>query len=115
MLVDRRLHARHPVDFDARVTDITSPDCVLRGRVVDISESGVCTNLTSPMSPGAIVKIEIADCALFGQISYCYQEGSAYFAGLEVVRVLIGDSELARLVNNLLVETLPHTPGVRVA
>jgi hypothetical protein len=48
---------------------------------------------------------------LFGHVIYCDDE-PAFRTGIEIVRVLIGESDLARLVNAILTETMPNTPGV---
>jgi hypothetical protein len=50
---------------------------------------------------------------LFGHIVYCGEE-PPFRTGIEVVRVLIGESDLSRLVNAILAETMPNTPGVVV-
>jgi hypothetical protein len=44
-------------------------------------------------------------------VTYCDEEQS-FRAGIEIVRVLFGESDLARLVNTILAETIPTTPGV---
>jgi hypothetical protein len=48
---------------------------------------------------------------LFGHVLYCIEDQS-FRTGIEVVRVLIGESDLARLVNVILAESMPATPGV---
>ena len=57
------------------------------------------------------VKVQIGDCALFGHVTYC-DDDPAFRTGIEIVRVLIGESDLARLVKAILIETMPATPGV---
>lgn len=60
---------------------------------------------------GATVKVQIHDCNLFGHIIYCDEE-PAFRTGIEIVRVLIGESDLSRLVRAILAEAMPNTPGV---
>jgi hypothetical protein len=112
--MDRRLIERHQTGLDAMVTDIASQKLVGSGAIVDISQAGLCVELPARMSEGALVKVQIGDCALFGHVTYCFGEDS-FRTGIEVVRVLIGESDLARLVNSILAEQMPALPGVRVS
>jgi hypothetical protein len=111
--MDRRLDERYRTNLAATVTDLAAPERVASGQVVNVSQSGVCANLSMRVAPGATVKVQIGDCALFGHVAYCDDE-PAFRTGIEIVRVLIGESDLARLVKAILVETMPATPGVLV-
>jgi hypothetical protein len=122
MVMERRLDERYQANMDVTVTDIAAPDRTASGRIVDISQSGVCANLSLRFGPGAIVKAQLSDCVLFGHVIDCAQidpgqidhnQGQSFRTGIEVVRVLIGDSDLARLVNAVLAEKMPATPGIR--
>jgi hypothetical protein len=110
--MERRLDERYQTNLDVTVTDIAAPDRIASGQIVDISESGVCANLSLRFAPGAIVKAQLADCVLFGHVIDS-DEGQPSRTGIEVVRVLIGESDLARLVNAILAERMPATPGIR--
>ncbi len=109
--MDRRFDERYRTNLAATVTDIAAPERVASGQVVNVSQSGVCANLSMRVAPGATVKVQIGDCALFGHVTYC-DDDPAFRTGIEIVRVLIGESDLARLVKAILVETMPATPGV---
>jgi hypothetical protein len=112
--MDRRLDERHQTKLDVTVTDIASPDRVASGQIVNVSQSGVCANLSLRFAPGAIVKAQTGDCVLFGQVAYCNGE-QPFRTGIEVVRVLIGGSDLSRLVNAILAESMPALPGLIAA
>jgi hypothetical protein len=112
--MDRRLDERYQTNLAVTVTDTAVPDRVASGRIVNMSEWGACATLSMRFAPGAIVKVEIGDCALFGHVTYSDGEPS-FRTGIEIVRVLIGESDLSRLVNAILVETMPATPGVLVS
>jgi len=60
------------------------------------------------------VKVMIADCVLFGVVVHSSENHGACEIGIEVARVLIGESDAARLVNSVLAESIPHTPGLRL-
>jgi hypothetical protein len=110
--MEQRLHPRWPANLDIALTRVDDPRQTATGRIVDVSESGVCVRVLLQVLPGAIVKLEMADCALFGQVIHCCHYSSAYEIGIEVVRVLIGQSDLARQVNAVLAESMPALPGV---
>jgi hypothetical protein len=109
--VDRRLEERYQTNLAAIVTDIAAPDRVASGQIVNVSHSGICASLSMRLAVGATVKVQIGDCKLFGHVIYCDEE-PAFRTGIEIVRVLIGESDLSRLVNAILAETMPNTPGV---
>jgi hypothetical protein len=109
--MDRRREERYQTNLAAIVTDLASPDRVASGQVVNVSQSGICATLSVRLAVGATVKVQIEDCNLFGHVIYCDEE-PAFRTGIEVVRVLIGESDLSRLVNAILAETMPTTPGV---
>jgi hypothetical protein len=112
--MNRRLHERYQVNLKATVTDIAAQDRIASGTIADISQSGLCAVVSLQFATGAIVKVEIGDCALFGQVTYSNPEGPLFRTGIDVVRVLIGESDLSRFVNTVLAEMMPSTPGVRV-
>ena len=109
--MDRRLEERYQTNLAAIVTDIAAPDRVASGRIVNVSQSGICASLSMQLAVGATVKVQIHDCKLFGHIIYCDEE-PAFQTGIEIVRVLIGESDLSRLVRAILTEAMPNTPGV---
>lgn len=111
---ENRLHQRFPTNLDVVLTDIADPDQAGTGWIVDVSRTGIRARMPKKVDPGTIVKLEVADCALFGQAIRCSEDGGAYEIGVEIVRVLIGKSDLAQLVNTILAETVPNTPGVNV-
>jgi hypothetical protein len=102
---------RYQTNLAATVTDISAPDRVASGQIVNVSHAGLCANLSLGLAPGATVKVQIGDCRLFGHVTYC-DEDQSFRTGIEIVPVLIGESDLARLVNTILAETMPTTPGV---
>jgi hypothetical protein len=110
--MEQRLDQRWPANLDIALTSVENPRETTAGRIVDVSESGIRVRVPLQFLPGAIVKLEVADCVLFGQVVHCCHYSSAYEVGMEVVRVLIGQSDRARLVNSVLAESMPELPGV---
>lgn len=57
-----------------------------------------------PFAAGTLLKLNVADCSLFGEVIHSGQNLDHFEIGVEIVRVLIGDSDLARLLDAVLAE-----------
>jgi len=106
-LVDRRIHERHPTDFQVRVTELEDSDFSASGQVVDISESGIAVCLPLQFMPRSTVRLNINDSVLYGYVAYSTPERSYFRTGIEVVRVLIGGSDLSQVLRATLEEAMP--------
>ena len=91
--MDRRIHERHPSDFQVRVTAVENCEVSASGQVVDISQSGIGVYLPLHFTPGSVVRLNIGDSVLFGFIAHSTPERSYFRTGIEVVQVLIGGSD----------------------
>jgi PilZ domain-containing protein len=105
--VDRRIHERHPPDFQVRVTELEDPDFSASGQVVDISPSGMGVHLPLQFMLGSVVRLNINDSVLFGFVAYSTPERSYFRTGIEVVQVLIGGSDLSQVLKATLEEVMP--------
>lgn len=93
-----RLHERVPADTEVRIKNLTQPDQTGKGWILDISESGVALLLRTRATSGDIVQLDVADCELFGHVIYVLEENEAFRTGIAVEQVLLGRSDLTRLV-----------------
>ena len=109
--MDRRLHQRVAVQFEARVTTSKNPDG-FRTIVSDISPSGVCLALPIQFAPGEPVRVEMADSTLSGNVIYSNPESSSFRTGIEVKQVELGSTDLSHLLQRTLTEILPETAGL---
>jgi hypothetical protein len=105
--VDRRLHNRALADLDVDVILIKKQDQSVSGRLEDISEAGMCLILPSELVPDELVRLETADCTLFGHVVYSTWTRDAFRTGVEVERVLLGNTDLAELLRTALQDTMP--------
>ena len=105
--VDRRLHNRALADLDVEVVRITIQDQSVPGRLEDISESGMCLILPCELAPDEIVRLETADCTLFGHVVHSTWQRNAFRTGIEVERVLLGNTDLAELLRTALQDSMP--------
>ncbi len=105
--MDRRLHNRALADLDVEVVRFRKQDQFVAGRLEDISESGMCVILPCELVPDELVRLEAADCTLFGHVVYCTWQRNAFRTGIEVERVLLGNTDLAELLRTALQDSMP--------
>jgi hypothetical protein len=105
--VDRRLHNRALADLDVEVVRLKDKDQIVPGRLEDISESGMCLILPSELAVDELVRLETADCTLFGHVIYSTWTRNAFRTGVEVERVLVGNTDLADLLRTALQDSMP--------
>jgi hypothetical protein len=110
--VDRRIHQRHPTDFQVRVTAVDGPDFSASGQVADISQSGIGVYLPLQFMPGTVVRLTIDDSMLYGFVAHSTPERSYFRTGIEIVQVLIGGSDFSQLLKSALQEAMPDVEWI---
>ena len=110
--MERRLHQRNQVHFEAKVTSLTTRAQSSMGRVSDLSKSGISVVLPLQLLPGESVKLEMADSVMFGRVIYSNPESLLFRVGIEVERVELGVSSLADLLQRTLMGAMPGLPGL---
>lgn len=105
--MEKRQHERTAVNFPVEYRILGSDARSYRGQLRDISEGGVRISVAEPVDAGAFLKVKVGDCTIFGQVSYCCPFLAGHLCGLLVERVLLGNSDLGRLMSALL-ETQPQ-------
>ena len=105
--VDRRLHNRSLADLDVQVVRLKRQEQTVPARLADISDSGLSLILPCELWPEELVKLEAADSTLFGHVIYSEWKRNAFRTGIEVERVLLGNTDLARLLQVVLRDTMP--------
>jgi PilZ domain len=89
------------------VTDLLKPGRSASGTMRDISNSGLCVVTPLPLTPGDMVRLDVAESVLFGIVTHATAEGADWRTGIEIERVLIGDSDLSRVLHLVLQESMP--------
>jgi len=102
--MDRRDETRFPSDLQIRVMGLDDgPEA--EGTVVDMSTAGICAILPDALEIGSLVKLELADTVLYGQIAYANEEDGSFRTGISVERVLVQASDLSHIMKALLDDT----------
>lgn len=105
--VDRRLHNRALADLDVEVTRLRKQEQRIPGRLADISETGLCLILPCELRVEELVRLETADSTLFGHVVYSKWKRNAFRTGVDVEQVLLGGTDLAKLLHAVLRNTMP--------
>jgi hypothetical protein len=100
--VDRRDKPRFPADLVVRVTDLEGTSEAFTGSVVDISESGTCVILPTHLMAGSTVKLELDDAVLYGHVTYAFGADTKFRTGIAVESILLGTSDLSKILQALL-------------
>src|SRR5262249_15519218 len=90
-----RRHIRHAIDLVARVSADRGDHVDHEpGRMVDISEGGLCFVGIRYLPPGTLVEVEFEDCRVSGEVRHCkmreYAPHTEYVTGVMVREVLAG-------------------------
>jgi len=111
MEMERRAHQRYQVQYEARVTKRGQRESS-RGRVLDISQTGMSVDLPVQLEPGDAVQLEMADSVVTARVAHSTPDGKGYRTGVEVIRVTLGATDLSYLLQRTMLEVMPSTPGL---
>jgi hypothetical protein len=71
-------------------------------RIVNVSPNGLRMSTSEAIPVGSFLRLEFDDATIFAEVRYCERQKHAYAIGVYVEEILIGTSELARLVASLI-------------
>jgi len=101
--MDRRYNQRIAADLPVLLTVLDSGD-EGRGKLLDVSESGVSALLRIGVEAGAMVKLEILGLIFYGHVAYSTPEGAGFRTGIFIEPALLDSSNLVELVNSFLID-----------
>lgn len=118
--MERRQSPRLPAEEPIVVTRL-SPDAQsglstpLAARIVERSTDGFRVELPEAIPQGMLVRLDLADSLLLGEVTWCAKAGALYYAGVRIEQSLEHMGDLRRLMAALVGERgkcLPHqSPG----
>jgi len=103
---DSRLHATL---IPVQVAGLDSLRLEAPARILDVSQKGLRLGMSESIPVGSLLRVELEDSVIFGEVRYCEDRKTWFAVGLYVEEILIGASPLSRLVATLLDETTPVT------
>lgn len=88
-VVDRRKEPRFQPNLPVTVTVLGyPPGPTLKGRVMDVSGSGIRLSVPLPVALGAPVKVEANETLSLGEVCRCLPDGDGYELGLQLSHTL---------------------------
>jgi hypothetical protein len=96
--MEQRREPRFQADQPVVVTVLSDPEVRLDARVQNASGRGLGLVTAIPVEPGAAIRIEIDDSIVLGEAIYCRAESGSHFIGVELDQVLVGLTELGRIL-----------------
>jgi hypothetical protein len=96
--MDRRDVKRYPLEFPVEFVILGGDKVRHEGELRDVSEEGLRLTTNAALETGSFLKIEIEDSVFFGEVKYSNPWMDGCIAGLYIERVLMGKSDLSRLV-----------------
>ena len=104
---DRRQSPRQPVGEQVMVTRLSSdpqsrPTVRLAAQIVERSAYGLRIVTVEPIPPATLVRLDMADSLLLGEVAWCAKVGDVHHIGLQMEQSLQHLGDLRRLVTSLL-------------
>jgi hypothetical protein len=96
--MEQRREPRFQADEPVVVTVLSEPEVRMEARVKNASGRGLGLLTAAPLSPGAAIRIDIDDSMVLAEAIYCRDDGDGYFVGVELDQVLVGLTELGRIL-----------------
>lgn len=96
--MDRREVKRFPVQYPVEFVVLGGDNVRYEGELRDVSTEGLRLATQLALETGSFLRIEIEDSVFFGEVKYSQPWMDGCIAGLYIERVLMGKSDLSRLV-----------------
>jgi len=102
-----RIAAAHVIPV--QVTGLGNLQLRTSGRILDISSNGLRISTSAAVPVGSFLQLQFEDATIFAEVRYCLGHKHGYTIGVFVEEILLGTSELARLVASLVSDSLDRT------
>lgn len=70
-------------------------------RILDRSSCGMKIEVRQPLRPSTMVRLDVDDCLMLGDVAWCTKEGDVYHAGLTLDQSLAHLGDVRRLMGAL--------------
>ena len=105
--MDRRPSPRQPLQERVELTYLsldseTGVSTYRSARIVERSAIGLRLVTAEPIKPSTLVRLDLADSLLLGEVVWCSKVGAHHHIGLKVEESLLHVQDLGRLMESLL-------------
>jgi hypothetical protein len=99
---ERRREERVEVDCSTTLYVISEDSDSIPIRIVDISGSGMKIEMEAPLRPGILVKVNLPDSLLLGEVVWSSGESAPYCAGIRIEHSLLNLTRVRGLAMDIL-------------
>ncbi len=96
--MEQRREPRFEADQPVQLTVLGANGGLIPARVRNVSGRGLGLETTTPVEPGAALKIEVADSIILAEAVFCRENGDKYFVGVALEQVLTGLAGLGKIL-----------------
>ena len=96
--MERRKDVRLPIHRDVDFHVLGREATRVPGRLRDVSENGLRLSTQLPLKAGMFLRIVLDDSVFFGEVRYCCPFMDGFVSGLLVEQMLLGTTELSKLI-----------------
>jgi hypothetical protein len=100
--MESREEPRFETHQEITVTLLGDRETSFPGKIVNLSVKGLCLQTNYALSPGAALKIEMADTLVLGEVVYCRRSGTDFHLGISLEQALYHTRDVAALAQRLL-------------
>ena len=100
--MESRQERRFEMDQEITVTLLGDREATFPGKIVNLFWNGMCLETSYALSPGAALKIELADTLVLGEVVYCRPQGPQFHLGISLEQALYHTRDVAALARRLL-------------
>lgn len=104
--MERRSEPRELVSRPARFTTLTGVALTCLAEMTSVSGRGASFRLGQELEPGGLVRADLDDIVLLGEVVYCERDGDVWRCGLRLEHSVSFSADLRRLGDSLLTSTM---------
>jgi PilZ domain-containing protein len=109
--MERRAETRIPWNCPVRVTLLGGPPQHFDATLVNVSGRGARLKLDQPLACDSIIRVDLENGMLLGEVCYCASDGDGFGVGVELEHSLLNLAEVTRMRNRVLEEDNVPVPS----
>jgi hypothetical protein len=102
--MERRAETRIPSNCPVRITLLGGPPQHFDATLVNVSGRGARLKMDRPLECDSIIRIDLENGLLLGEVCYCASDGDGYGVGVQLEHSLLNLAEVTRMRNRVLEE-----------
>ncbi|MEP7363411.1 MAG: PilZ domain-containing protein [Acidobacteriota bacterium] len=100
--MERRAENRIPSNCPVRITLLGGPPESFEATLVNVSGRGARLKMDRPLECDAVVRIDLENGLMLGEVCYCASDGDGYGIGVQLEHSLLNLAEVTRMRDRVL-------------